>query len=305
MSGALCAATATIVLGTSFAASRLLTDYPFVLSQGVRYATGALVLVLVMLLRRERWPRLSVPDAARLAVLAATGLVGFNLCLLAALRESDPAAVGVVVGCVPLILSFAGPLMQWRLPSTRLLLAAGLVSGGAAAVQGGGSSTLAGLGWALGTLACEAAFSLLAVPLLPRLGPLAVSLYSSLLAGIALLVTAVLLNGAAAFRMPQAAEAWAIGYLGVVVTAGAFIAWYAAIVRLGVERAGLVVGLVPIAALVSGALLGQAVLSPLRVVGVFTAAVGVSIGLSVPRRVTSRPAGRRVRGDTETQHLPN
>ena len=52
---------------------------------------------------------------------------------------------------------------------------------------------------------------LLAVPLLPRLGPLAVSLYSSLLAGIALLVTAVLLNGAAAFRMPQAAEAWAIG----------------------------------------------------------------------------------------------
>ena len=94
-------------------------------------------------------------------------------------------------------------------------------------------------------------------------------------------------------------------YLGVVVTAGAFIAWYAAIVRLGVERAGLVVGLVPIAALVSGALLGQAVLSPLRVVGVFTAAVGVSIGLSVPRRVTSRPAGRRVRGDTETQHLPN
>ena len=88
MSGALCAATATIVLGTSFAASRLLTDYPFVLSQGVRYATGALVLVLVMLLRRERWPRLSVPDAARLAVLAATGLVGFNLCLLAALREN-------------------------------------------------------------------------------------------------------------------------------------------------------------------------------------------------------------------------
>lgn len=294
--GALYAATATIILGTSFAASRLLTEYPFLLSQGVRYAIGAAALGLVVALRRTQVPWPTRNEWLRIVALAATGLVGFNLCLLAALRESDPAAVGVVVGCVPVVLSVLGPLAQRRLPSAQVFVAAGLVSAGAVVVQWGGTSTPAGLGWALGTLAAEAAFSLLAVPLLPRLGPLVVSLYVSLVATAMLLVMVPAIQTTARLSVPTAAEGWAIVYLGVVVTAGAFLAWYAGIARLGVERAGLFAGLVPVAALVSGAVLGQALLSPLRVAGVALVGLGVTYGLGVQPLMVRRkrvPAHQR------------
>ena len=64
-----------------------------------------------------------------------------------------------------------------------MLVAGVVVSVGAAGVQwADGGITWLGLGLALGALACEAAFSLLAAPHLERLGPLAVSAYACLFA---------------------------------------------------------------------------------------------------------------------------
>src|SRR5262245_58423029 len=261
-----------VFVGSSFSASEALADHRLAEGQGVRYTLSAALLLAVS---RGRLPRVSAGAALRLVALAATGLVAFNAFLFAALRSSDPAAVGVVVGTVPVVLAVAGPLLERRAVRLRVLGAAVAVAAGAAAVQwAGGSITAAGLGFALATLGCEAAFSLLAVPLLGSLSPLVVSTWACLLAVPAFAVWAVLDGAVAA---PPVDTYWAIAFLGVG-TPAAFLAWYTAVACLGVERAGLFAGLMPVSALLAAAALGAGELTPVRVVGAFVVGAGVALG---------------------------
>jgi drug/metabolite transporter (DMT)-like permease len=104
-------------------------------------------------------------ELALLTALAATGLVLFNVCVVGAVREGDPGTVGVIVGCVPVVLAVAAPLLDGRRPSPRLVLAGVVVAVGAAGVeQAGGGMSGVGVLLALGALACEASFSLIAAP---------------------------------------------------------------------------------------------------------------------------------------------
>ena len=58
---------------------------------------------------------------------------------------------------------------------------------------------------------------------------------------------------------PDGGEAAAIAYLAVITTALAFVLWFGAVQRLGADRAGLLVGLMPVAAVaVDAALNGRA-----------------------------------------------
>jgi drug/metabolite transporter (DMT)-like permease len=156
---------------------------------------------------------------------------------------------------------------------------------GAATVQGlGGDVTPQGLAAALGALACEAAFSLLAAPLLPTLGPLRVSAWATLLAVPVLAAIALPTGG---MPTPTAGEAASLAWLAVVVTAAAFVLWYSAVRALGVERAGLFSGVLPVAALLCAAALGDSALTPGRVAGVLAVAAGIAAGLSVGRRAAA------------------
>ena len=138
---------------------------------------------ILLAIARGRLPRLTRRELLGMSALAATGLVLFNLFVIEGVRETDPATVGVIVGCVPVVLAIAAPLLERRPISGRVLLAGVVVSLGAAGVQwADGGITWLGLGLALGALACEASFSLFAAPHLERLGPLAVSTYACLLA---------------------------------------------------------------------------------------------------------------------------
>ena len=81
------------------------------------------------------------------------------------------------------LLAVATPLSERRRPSPRLVAAGLIVAAGAAGVEqvGGGLTTL-GFVLALGALACEACFSLLAVPVLERQGALGVSTWACVFA---------------------------------------------------------------------------------------------------------------------------
>jgi drug/metabolite transporter (DMT)-like permease len=114
--GAALAGIGTLLVGSSFAASSLLTQFPFFSGQALRFALGGVGLLVIALTARARWPRPTTWELAVLALLAATGLVGFNLACLASLRYSEPAALGVVVGCAPLVVVLARPAD--RLPPT-------------------------------------------------------------------------------------------------------------------------------------------------------------------------------------------
>jgi drug/metabolite transporter (DMT)-like permease len=277
-------ATACLVVGGSVAISESLTGYPVLGGQALRYGAAALLLAIPALLRQRRTPaRLTGRHLARLAAVAATGLAGFNICLLEALRHADPAVVGVVVGCSPLLLALGGALTAGRSPSTRLLLAAALVAGGAALVQGAGHATAQGLAWSVGALLGEVAFSLLAAPLLPRLGPLRLSAAVCALATPMLAAGGLVLEGT--LPAPTATEATALAYLATAVTAGAFLAWYAGLAVLGVERAGILVGLMPIATLATAAAIDAQLPDALQLAGVTTVAAGLALGLTTTRNL--------------------
>jgi drug/metabolite transporter (DMT)-like permease len=281
--GTAAALTALFGVGSSLAVLETIDDYPAAGGQAMRYGLAALLLALV--LRGRRVPRPTARQLGRLALLAASGLAGFNLLVIAAERSMDPASVGVVVATVPIVLAIAAPLQERRRVRPRVLLAAAIVALGAAAVQGvGGEVTVAGLTAAVGALLGEAAFSLVAAPLLPSLGALGVSAWCTALAVPQLLLYALVVDGPGGMlRAPAADEAAVLLYLGAVVTAGCFVLWYTGVRLLGVERAGLLTGAMPAGALLTGAVIGVSSLSPGRLAGVLAVAVGIAVGMRAAR----------------------
>jgi len=271
---------AMVAVGSSVAAAAALVAYPIAGGQALRYAAAG---ALLFALTRGRLPCLTRAQAARLAALAASGLAGFNAFLIAAIRHADAGSVGVIVGCVPIVLALSGPLLERRPVRARVVLAAVVVSLGAAAVQGAGESmSLAGFVLSLGALACEAAFTLLAIPLIASLGPRSTSAYACLFAVPILLAVGLAVDGPGAIPLPSLKEAGALTYMAVIVTALAFVLWYAGVRRLGVERAGLFAGIVPVSALLSSAAIGETSLTLVRLLGATAVAAGVSIGVARP-----------------------
>jgi drug/metabolite transporter (DMT)-like permease len=70
----------------------------------------------------------------------------------------------------------------------------------------------------------------------------------------------------------------------------AFILWYSAIRTLGVERAGLFAGVLPVAALLGAAALGESALSPGRLAGVLAVAAGIAGGMAAQSPPLVAPA---------------
>jgi drug/metabolite transporter (DMT)-like permease len=286
--GSLLAAAAFALVGSLVAASDSVESYPLAEGQFLRYLLAAAALLAIA---RGRLPRLDAREALGLTALAATGLVLFNVFVVAGVRETDPATAGVIVGCVPVVLALAGPLLERRPVSGRVLIASGVVAAGAAGVQWtDGTITVAGLMLALGALGCEAAFSLLAAPRLERLGPLAVSTYACILA-LPLLALWSVVAGGPELPTPDAAEAAALLYLALAVTTGGFLCWYTAVSILGVERAGLLSGMLPVSALACSAAIGAAHVTPARLAAVVAVAAGITLGVrATAPRVAPAPA---------------
>ncbi|MFF9478348.1 DMT family transporter [Streptomyces sp. NPDC014733] len=281
--GAVLAGTASVLVGSSFVFSSLLTGYPFLGGQALRYVLAAVVLMFVARPWETSRPRPTPRDMGWLALLGATGLLGFNLAVLAASRTAEPAVVGVMVGCVPLVMALVTPLLARRRISPWLLVCAALVVVGAAVVQGFGRTDLAGSVYSLLALAGEVAFSLAAMPVLPKLGPVLVSTYACAFAGVEAAVLAVVVDGGAALRMPTAKEAVALGWLVVAVTVVAFLCWYEGLRRLQPERATLLAGLIPVSAAVLAPLAGTGYFGAAQLLGSLLVAVGVGLGLRRPR----------------------
>jgi drug/metabolite transporter (DMT)-like permease len=286
--GSVGAASAMFVVGTLAAVSSVINHYPLYGGQAVRYAMAAVILLAVARAKGLGLVRLTLRETLLLLSLAATGLVLFNVCVIQATRHASPTLVGTTVGTVPVVLALVAPLLARARPSGRVLAAAAAVVAGATITTGLGSGNLTGLLYAVGALACEACFSLLAIPLLPRLGPIRVSAYTQAAAIPLLLIVAVIADGGGILRTPSAAEAAALLYLGTVVSAGAFFLWYDALPRLGADRAGLFAGMVPIGAIVTTFLLGLGAPTVTELGGAALVIAGLTVGL-VPGRPRRRP----------------
>jgi drug/metabolite transporter (DMT)-like permease len=282
-------AVAMASVGGSVAVSGVLADAPLFTVQAVRYAAASL---LLLALARATGTGIRAPRGAEwlwLVGVAAVGLVLFNVALVRGSEHAEPAALGVAVACVPVVLAIVGPLLEGGRPAPAAVLAAVVVTAGAVLVQTGGRTDLAGLAWAATVLACEVGFTLLAVPVLRRHGPFGVSVHTCWIATAQLVVLAAVTEGPAAASALRVPHLLAIAYLAVVLTAIAFVLWYSAVGRLGTALAGLLTGVAPVAAAAVGMLLGSPVPGPSVWAGTALVITGLLLG------VRRRPA--RKRGD--------
>jgi len=116
-----------------------------------------------------------------------------------------------------------------------------------------------------------------------------VSAYACLFAVPLLAVWSLIADGAT-LPAPDADQAAAIVYLALGVTVFGFLCWYSAVGLLGIERAGLFSGVLPVSALLVSAVLGVAEITPERLLAVAVVALGVTLGVGrerVPEPVPS------------------
>ncbi|GAB3407523.1 DMT family transporter [Flindersiella endophytica] len=270
---------AMFLVGSMTGVGPLIIDYPVYGGQAVRYLVATVLMFGLIRLRRLPRIRLTARDAALIVALAAVGLVAFNLFQLAALRHATPAVVGTILGSVPIVLAVAGPLATGRRPRPRTIAAAAVVAGGAAIATGFGSTDAAGIGFSLAMLACEAGFSLLAVPLLTKLGPLRTSAYAIAVSVPMLTGVGLLADGTGFLRRPTGAELAGFAYIAVVVTVVAFLCWYASLPRLGADRAGLFAGFVPVGSILTAMVAGTGFPTGADLLGALVVIAGVLIGV--------------------------
>jgi drug/metabolite transporter (DMT)-like permease len=294
--GSRLAAASVLLVGGSVAASSLLGSYPVLGGQGVRYLAAGLVLAAWARLRRTPLPRPVGREWAWLAGLAVIGLAGCSVLLIQATRVAGSASTGVVIGAAPPVIIIAAAIAAGRRPTRRILTAAAVVTAGSAVAQLGGAAgptwSGAGLLWLAGALGGVVGTSLLAAPVLPRLGALAVTVYACGLAGLLLLAAAVVVRSAGGppiLRPPTATELAALAYLTIAVTVMVFIAWYGAIERLGVDRTGLFNGLIPLTSLAAVALVGTGTVTLPRLLGALTVLAGVILGLGHAPKIPAGP----------------
>jgi len=296
LAGVSAGALGMVFVGGSVAVSAVLGDGPLFWAQGIRYAVASTLLIVVArALGSRSGVRLVCPRGREwlwLLGVSVAGLVFFNVALVVGSAHAEPAVYGVAVASVPILMAVLGPLLQGESPRRRILLAAGVVTVGAALVQGFGRSDAVGLVWAVVVLACEAGFTLFAVPLLARHGPWGISVHATWIGAVAFLVLALTVEGPGAVGELGGRHWAAVGYLAVLVTALAFVLWYSAVRSLGPGRAGLLTGVAPVAAVLAGVLLGGSPPGVAVWCGVATVAAGLAIGLD-PR---GRHRPRRARG---------
>ncbi|WP_063909870.1 DMT family transporter [Herbidospora yilanensis] len=278
------AAGAMFLVGTLAAVSGLIKDYPLYGGQTVRYAVAALIMFVIMKATSRPRAHLTVRDFGLLVALALTGLVLFNVCVVESTRGAGPALVGTMLATVPLVMA----VVTTRKPRPRLVVAAGIVVAGALLATGLGGGGVGSLLWALGAVACEVCFSLLALPLLPKLGAVGVTAWSVALAVPLLAVTGLVADGTAMLRVPTVPEALGFAYLASVVTCGAFFLWYTALPRLGPGRAGLFAGVIPVGAITTGTLIGLGLPSGAELAGAAVVVGGIVVGLLPDRPVRVR-----------------
>lgn len=301
------AVTAMAFVGSSAAVSGTLTTAPLCTAQAVRYTVAAVILLALARFCHVPVQRPRGAEWLWLTGVSASGLVLFNIAVVRGVAHAQPAMIAVAVACVPVLLGVLGPLLQGQRPRSRVVLAAVVVTVGAVLVEGAGHADVTGAAWAALTLVCEAGFTLLAVPVLGRHGAWGVSVHSTWMGAVIFGVLGLAAEGPSAAARLTAPDLLAVSYLALVVTVTAFLLWYTAVSALGPARAGLITGIAPVSAALSGLALGTRTPNLPMWLGIAILAAGLAVGLRphAPRPGADQlPVLARAKKPRQWQHRP-
>lgn len=256
-----------------------------------RWMVAALVLAPFAL--ADAWARRDLlrRHVALLAVLAATGVVGFQFFVYQGLRTTTAINGVLIIATIPVVI----PAVALLLDGTRIGLrqASGIaisLLGVAIVILRGDLRLAEGLQFAPGDFWCSLAVPAWAVyTVLLRRRPVelppALLLFASIVAGLLMLLPSYAVEYAqeGGFVLTRS-SLLAIGYVGIFASVLAFACWNAGVAQVGAAKAGLFIHLMPVfATLLAMAFLGEQ-LHLYHLPGV--AAVALGIWLSSTARPT-------------------
>lgn len=246
---------AMVLVGSSVAVGRLLVvSLPVYFASMVRFALATAVLVPCVVLVEGGWPGVSRRGFAILCGQALCGSFLFTVCLLGGLCLTGAAEAGVVSATTPAMVALMGLAFFRERLSARGLIGLGATCAGLVALEAGGLTvgglrSLMGDALVLCAVVFEAVFLLLRRALPDPLSPLAAAMWVSLL-GLALFAGPGLWQAASLdWTVLTPARLGALAYYGLGVTAVAYILWFYGVVRVEAALAGVVTGVMPVAAL--------------------------------------------------------
>jgi drug/metabolite transporter (DMT)-like permease len=229
----------------------------------LRFTIAAGCLVLVMLVRRARWPRGKL--ALGLLAMGGVGYAGQAFSYFSALKYASASLTALLLYTFPVIVTLIAAVWLHEPLTRRKLVALALASAGLALTVGGaldGSAT--GIAFGLAAALIYSVYIAVGTRLTPQAGALPSS--TVVMAGGAVTFAAVSLFHAPA--MPHAASGWlAIVAIGVLCSVVAALAFFAGLARVGASEAAMLSTFEPVVTVVLASLLLGERLSAWQLVG--------------------------------------
>jgi drug/metabolite transporter (DMT)-like permease len=265
-----------------------------------RFLLAALTLGAV-LLKTEGWPRWKAQDWIGVTMLGVSGIFLYNICFLYGLKHIEAGRGALVVALTPAAIAMADWLI-FRAPMTlRRFVGVLLAMFGCLLVVTKGdvhllTSGAVGIGemLILGCVVLWSAYTFIGRRVNQRISPLAATFGASLTGWVMLTLTALADGSLFALDQLTVHGMASIAFLGILGTALSFT-WYAAAVHeIGPTRAGMFINLVPVFAVILGALFLQERLPATTYLGGAIVIVGVLIlnWTGKPAAVILSTAGR-------------
>lgn len=248
--------------GATWVAARIaVAELPPLTVAAWRFLLAVLALGGVLMLRGGL-PRFTLRQWVIVTALGATGIFLYNLCFLYGIRLIEAGRGALVVALTPVVIAAADALLFGARMTPRKVIGVALAMIGCLSIVTRGDLPAlfageVGLGeWLiLGCVVMWTTYTFIGRRATVGLTPLAAT-FGACLTGGAMLSVAALAQGSYGRITEGGAEALlAIAFLGLLGTALAFT-WYADGVRqIGATRAGIYINLVPVFAVLQGALL--------------------------------------------------
>lgn len=255
-------AVAMILVGSVVVSAKFIVEsFPILLGLGIRQAAATAIMLGIVLIVEKRLPRIARRDHGIILLQTITGVVMFNILLLAGVERTTAAASGIITSTVPAWIALLSLALGERI--TRLtMIGIGMAMGGVVVVNLAGGDNGAGEGSApvlggvlvMGAVISEALFTIFGKAVAGRVTPIAncymVCVYGSLM----FLPFALWQLPGFDFRTVSASGWIAQGWSAGPVMIGAFFLWFTGLQVVPANSAAVFTGLIPVSALICAAI---------------------------------------------------
>lgn len=269
----------------------VLQDMSPLWAAAVRFVLGVMLLFAIAGLRGERlWAPLR-QYAATYLMLGVVGIVAFNLFFFEALRYTSANNAALIMATNPLLTTLLAALILNERPGARHLLALPVaLAGVAVVVTQGRLGNLLALHFSSGDLlmfgadAFWALYNVFCRRYMPQASPLVNTAWIT--AAGALVLLCVALGSGEHLALPAAKAALSMAVMAVGGTVLAYLFWSIGIARLGAARTAIFLNLVPVFAMLLGAVVASTPTAA-QLAGGLLVLGGVTISMLPMRRLAA------------------